>query len=227
MKRFALALTFVISAVVAFAQGTIVPLGPFAFDGAQFGNTLVESDGGAFSSESWLNIVNVPPGNPQTLTGAHFNTGIANIGLEGPVTYTIGYQSPIYNRPGPDVGVVVARFSTNSFSIAFSGNGGSSFSSTQSVAASSAQATGVTRGYYFGMGGLHQVALYVHPLDLSNFGVPLGGAINAAMIAGDNELDLVRVAGLVPEPSTWALWIVGAAAWLGLSRHRTRQKPRS
>ncbi len=50
-------------------------LGPFNFDSALFGNTLVESDGGTFSSQNWLNVTNADPGNPAYLTGANFDTG--------------------------------------------------------------------------------------------------------------------------------------------------------
>jgi hypothetical protein len=96
-------------------------LGPFNFNAAQFGNSLWEQDGGAHSASNWLNTVNADPGNPGYLTGANFETGIANIGLfGGPRSYNIGYDNPLVNVAGPDFGVVVARFSTNNFLLALS-----------------------------------------------------------------------------------------------------------
>src|SRR5262245_34517342 len=55
--------------------------------------------------------LNGNPGSPGFLTGANFNTGIANI--PGAPVYTIGYNTSITNGPGADFGVVTARFSTN------------------------------------------------------------------------------------------------------------------
>ena len=65
------------------AHAATIPLGAFNFDSSLFGNTLLESDGGTFRNSNWLNIVNANPGNPGALTGANFDTGIANIGLGG------------------------------------------------------------------------------------------------------------------------------------------------
>ena len=66
---------------LALANGFALTLGSFNFNDSQFGNTLGESDGGTFSDNNWLNVVNANPGNPGALTGANVNTGIANIGL--------------------------------------------------------------------------------------------------------------------------------------------------
>jgi hypothetical protein len=95
------------------AVASTVSLGPFSFESSEFGNTLAQSDGGIFANANWLNVINANPGSPGFLTGANFNTGIANIGLggESPV-YTIGYTTPITNGPSADFGVVTARFST-------------------------------------------------------------------------------------------------------------------
>src|SRR5262245_52938303 len=89
-----------------------ISLGPFTFNDLQFGDTLAESDGGTFRNANWLNIVPGNPGNPGALTGANFDTGIANIGLNGAPTYTIGYNTVIANNTGPDLGIVSARFSS-------------------------------------------------------------------------------------------------------------------
>src|SRR5437762_12882610 len=85
----------------AFSQTT---LGSFTFNDAQFGKTLIEGDGGAHSATNWLNTTNADPGNPAYLTGANFETGIANIGLNGrELSYTIGYNTPIVNGTGTDM----------------------------------------------------------------------------------------------------------------------------
>ena len=211
---------FLVSGFVAPAQ---VVLGPFTFDSTRFGNSLLESDGGAFSSIRWLNTVNINPGNPNFLTGPHFNTGIANIGLNGAMPlYTIGYQSPIINGPGADLGVVVARFSTNNFLMAVSTDGGATFSSDQLIEGDTAQTTGVGRSYYFAFAGPYDCTLFVHSIDLGSFGLPGGAGVNAVRITSGEELDLIRVAGFlpVPEPGWWT-WIVLAGVFV-LGRRLTR-----
>jgi hypothetical protein len=90
------------------AQAGGVTLGTFTFNDQQFGDTLTQSDGGTFLASNWLNIVNANPGSPGALTGANFNTGIANIGnTGGTVDYAIGYNTPIVNGAGNDFGLVV------------------------------------------------------------------------------------------------------------------------
>src|SRR4029077_5715233 len=100
-----------------------ISLGPFTFNDLQFGDTLAESDGGTFRNLNWLNIVNENPGNPGALTGANFDTGIANIGLNGAPVYTIGYNTVIANNPGADLGIVSARFSSDTFRLEVSTDG--------------------------------------------------------------------------------------------------------
>jgi hypothetical protein len=130
-------------------------LGAFQFDDAKFGNTLIESDGGAFSASNWLNVVNGNPGNPGYLTGANFDTGIANIGFGGAATYTIGYTTGIGNGAGADLGIVTARFSfSDTINIAFSTDG-VNFSASQALGPGLAVATGVNRNYFYEIGRAH------------------------------------------------------------------------
>jgi hypothetical protein len=217
-------------------------LGSFNFNSSQFGNTLIESDGGKFSSNNFLNIINANPGNPGFLTGANVNTGIANIGSRPHVpTYTIGYATAISNNAGFDLGIVTAIFTSTatiaSFSnggdtatMAVSSNGGVTFSSPLNFPQALAQPTGVTMAYFYGSFGQMSASLFVTPVDLSNFGVPGGATINSVQITGSPALNLIRVAGLspveVPEPTsllllTTAVGALTAAAW------RRRTKPSS
>ncbi len=200
-------------------------LGAFQFDDAKFGNTLIESDGGAFSASNWLNVVNGNPGNPGYLTGANFDTGIANIGFGGAATYTIGYTTGIGNGAGADLGIVTARFSfSDTINIAFSTDG-VNFSASQALGPGLAVATGVNRNYFYGGGGPFGSELYVTSVDLSSFGFNAGDTIVAARVTGSPELDLIRVAGfgesgVIPEPGTWALMILGFGLAGGAVRRR-------
>lgn len=196
-------------ALPAAAQTT---LGAFTFDDALFGNTLVESDGGAFSAVNWLNVVNVDPGNPGYLTGLGFDTGVANIG--GTPDYTIGYSTAILNAAGDDLGIVAARYSSDTFTLSVSADG-VTFSGPLAFGPGVGVATGDTRSYYYGGGGPYPADLFVYPIDLSAFGIASGGSIVAVKVTGAPQADLIRVAGFraatpaVPEPGAAAM-LVGA-----------------
>ena len=208
------------------ANAATIPLGPFNFDSNLFGDVLVESDGGALSAGGWLNTTNVDPGNPGYLTGANFDTGIANLNGDStfypfplpPQAFTIFYSNPISNGVGNDFAIVDANFSMQFFEgydIAVSTDG-VAFSPSQSILDSSGIATGVTRTY-FHQNITWQTYLNVIPLDLDLFGIAAGDSITAVQITGAMEADLIRVAGFlaVPEPSTallLALGLVGMAA---------------
>ncbi len=208
-------LVLVTGGAIDAANAATVPLGAFNFDSNLFGNTLVEADGGGLSANGWLNTMNVDPGNPDYLTGANFDTGIANINGQ---TYTIFYSNPIFNGIGSDFAIVDANFSTHTFEgyqISVSTDG-VAFSPSQSILDSSGIATGVTRTY-FHQNITWQTYLNVIPLDLDLFGIAAGDSITAVQITGAMEADLIRVAGFlaVPEPSTallLALGLVGMAA---------------
>lgn len=200
------------------ASAATITLGSYNFDSNLFGNTLIESDGGTFGGGNWLNIANVDPGSPGRLTGANFDTGIANIGLGGTPIYTIGYGTPISNGAGFDLGVVTARFSTGD-TITLTING-----VTLNYAPAAATSEGGPASYFYGQGGGPFTAdLFVTPVDLSDFGVGAGGSISSVTVTGGPELDLIRVAGItagssdVPAPATLAL--LGASLLgLGLAR---------
>ena len=214
-----LALTFVLALGAAALGQAQTTLGAFTFNNAQFGNTIVESDGGTYSSQNWLNTANVDPGNPAYLTGANFETGIAN--LDGVVTYTIGYNTAIVNNVGADLGVVVARYDSNPFDLEVSTDG-VTFSAVQAFAPGTAVATGVSKDYYYGGFGPYPADLSVHAIDLDSFGIAAGGSIVSARIRGEFGFDLVRVAGLnaVPEPGT--LCAFGVAGLLAARRRRAK-----
>jgi hypothetical protein len=205
-------------------SATAATLGSFTFNDSQFGNTLLESDGGSYRNGNWLNIVNANPGNPAALTGANFNTGIANIGLSGNPLYTIGYNSAIANGPGADLGIVSARFSTNdTFSLAVSTDG-INFTAPVPFGPELAVSTGVSRTFYYGASiGPFQCTLFVTPVDLTAFGLAPGATIIATRITSLPEGDLIRVAGLVvPEPNALVLISCGALS-LFACHHRRRQ----
>jgi hypothetical protein len=213
-----LVIAFIFLMCASTAQADII-LGTFDFNSSQFGNTLLESDGGSHSDLNWLNISNSDPGNPGYLTGPDFNTGIANI--YGSHYYTIGYNTPIVNNAGADFGVVVARFSTDDFYLALSD--GTSFTDDQFISKDSALSTGVDKNYYVGGIGPRSASLFVHPIDISDFGFSSGATIYAVRLKGIEELDLIRAAGFAPVPLPGAVYLLGSGL-VGLAWLRMRSK---
>lgn len=207
-------------------------LGSFQFDDNQFGDTLIESDGGAHSALSWLNVNPSDPGNPGYLTGANVDSGIANIGLGSDPLYTIGYNTPIVNGAGADLGIIVARYSTDDVSLDVSIDG-VNFLGSITISAATAVSTGVTRSYF--LSGIvdqsFDATLFVHSVDLDDFGLAAGQSISAVEVGvGGNsiELDLIRIAGFgqdttvpeVPEPRTLGLLALGLAGLAIAARRR-------
>jgi hypothetical protein len=222
-KALAFGIALLVTSSPLAAQTT---LGGFTFANGLFGNTVTSSNN-AFVNTNWLNLVNSNTGQTALLTGVNFDTGIANIGLTGSVSYTIGYNSGITNLAGADVGVVVARYSTDAFWVSASTDG-VNFGSEVNVETGSAVATGVGRNYIYNGAGPYQAELFVHSLDLSNLGVASNASVRAIRVRGTTELDLIRVAGfststVVPEPSTYALLGAGLLAMGVVSRRKQRQ----
>ena len=170
-------------------------LGRFQFDDAQFGDALLESDGGEFESTHWLNTVNEDPGNPGALTGPNVETGIGNIGLNGvsPI-YTIQYDTPITNGPGDDLGIISARFSRDIFNLAVSTDG-INFTPFVAFGPELGVNTKVNKVYYYGGTGPFGCVLYVTPVDLSVFGLASDETVSAVEVTSFQEGDLIRVAG--------------------------------
>jgi hypothetical protein len=201
------------------ANAAPVALGGFTFDSNLFGDTLSQSDGGTFALTNWLNVINADPGAPGYLTGANFDTGIANIG--GSRTYTIGYSTSIVNGAGADFAVVTARFSADPFSLTINGT-------TRAYVAASGVDSGVDKDYFYGGAGPYNGSLFVTSIDLADFGVANGVGISSITIGASTELDLIRVAGFdqsgstaVPEPAPLALVGIGL---LGLVASRSRKR---
>ncbi|MCU1276149.1 MAG: hypothetical protein JWO48_3580 [Bryobacterales bacterium] len=198
-------------------------LGSFSLNDSQFGDTLLESDGGVFRSSNWLNTINLNPGNPGALTGANFNTGIANI--PSAISYTIGYGTPILNLPGPDFAIVAARFSADDFILAVSTDG-SQFTANQTISAAAAVDTGVTGTYYYAGGGPFVASLFLYAVDLTSFGIAPNGSVVAIRVSSPAGGDLIRVVGLgntpapatVPEPSSFLLLASGFVVWFAKAR---------
>jgi len=172
-----------------------ITLGPFIFNDLQFGDSLSESDGGTFRNANWLNIVNENPGNPGALTGANFDTGIANIGLTGTPVYTIGYNTVIANNTGADLGIVSARFSSDTFTLAVSTDG-IHFTDSIDFGPELAVDSGAGNSYFYAGGGPFDAELFVTPVDLDVFGLASGETITAVRVTSFPEGDLIRIAGL-------------------------------
>lgn len=186
---------------------TPIALGPFKFDSRLFGVSVDESDGGVDSRVNWLNVSNADPGNPAYLTGAHFDTGIANLGLgSATLAYVVHYDTPIFNYTGNDAGIVSARFSlVDSFSLSVSTDGGATFSNRVEFGPATAVGTDVVKNYYYVGGGPYVSTLFVQPIDFADFGVEFLGRVNAIKIEPRVELDLIRIAGfLAGEDNTGA-----------------------
>lgn len=215
MKKTLLVLSAALVASFASAQTT---LGSVTFVDSLFGDTLVESDGGTHSGSNYLNTTNANPGNPGYLTGVGFETGVANIGLGGNPTYTIGYNSGIANGAGDDFGIVVARYSTDNVRFRLSTDG-VNFGAWQFADAGVFVDSGETRNYFYNGGGPFSATLYYATFDLADFGFGASDVLKAIEIGtgeGSTELDLIRVAGMnaVPEPGTMTILGLGAlAAW--------------
>lgn len=202
MKAFVLSITVSAFLSLGVADSAALTLGPVNFNDSQFGDALLESDGGAFRSGHWLNIVRSDPGNPAALTGPNVDTGIGNIGLDGnPPIYTIFYNTPITNGSGMDLGIICARFSSDSFDLAVSTNG-TNFTPFISFGPAFGVDTGAPKSYYYGGApdqGLFPSILFVTPVDLSLFGLAQNATISAVQITSLPQGDLIRVAGLEHE----------------------------
>lgn len=220
MKRFFCAVCAVLLSTSA--ANASINLGTYSFDANEFGNTLLESDGGSFSAGNWLNIANVNPGNPGYLTGANFDTGIANLNA-GSATYTIGYSQAITNGAGDDMGIVAARYSADTFDVSVSLDG-VNFSPTISFGPGTGVATGVFKNYFYGGGGPYAAQLYVSPVNLDVFGIASNASIVSVRISGNPQADLIRVAGFadgaIPEPGAIAIWSVFGLVGLSFRRRK-------
>jgi hypothetical protein len=210
------------------ARAASVTLGSFTFNSSEFGNTVTASDGGTFETTNWLNVVDSDPGLTGALTGANFNTGVANIGFSGStIVFTIDYSTPIVNGPGADLAIVTGySWMGDTYNIAVSTNG-VTFTPYQSFpGATDGIDTGVNQSYYYGGDGPFATDLVVVPIDLSLFGIPNGGSVSAIEFEGlaDTQPDLFRIAGLaasaatVPEPLPVGLTGLGFAALIALRR---------
>ena len=209
-----------------------VTLGTFTFDSNEFGNSVMANDGGTFESTNWLNVADSDPGQTAALTGANFNTGIANIGDFGStIIYTIGYSTPIVNGAGADLGLVTGySWSGDTYNVAVSTDG-TTFTPYQTFSGSALGVdTHVSMSYYYGGGGPYATDLVVIPIDLSVFGVASGGTVSAIEFEGLNgtQPDLFRIAGFggtasaIPEP--FSIGLIGAGL-VGLAAfHRSRNK---
>src|SRR5262249_34112141 len=147
-------------------------------------------DGGTYRNANWLNIIPENPGNPGALTGANFDTGIANIGLNGTPVYTIGYNTVIANNTGADLGIVSARFSSNdTFTLEVSTDG-INFIGPIDFGPELAIDTGVGNSYFYGGGGgPFGAELFVTPVDLDAFGLASGDTIAAVRVTSFQEGD--------------------------------------
>ena len=205
MKNLLLA-SLAVCASLAHAQTT---LGSLTFNDNQFGDTVTASDGGSHAAGNWLNTTAADPGVPGILTGAHFETGVANM-FNG-LSYTIGYNTPIANIAGDDLAIVVARYDTSDIDFALSKDG-STFGADNTAAGADFMDSGESRSYFYGTpnNGPFDADLYYYLIDLSDYGFAANETLNAVRITDTTgDSDLIRVAG-VPEPTTMTLLGLGA-----------------
>jgi hypothetical protein len=135
---------------------------------------------------------------------------------------------------GADIGVVTARFSFGD-AVTLTING---ITNTYGPDPDPAISTGVNVPYYYGNGPIIQGApllqpadLWVTLVDLDDFSVAGGASINSLEVTGSPELDLIRVAGLIPSsppsetplPAALPLFASGLGAF-GLIGWRRKRK---
>src|SRR5262245_43470728 len=244
------------------AEGATISLGSFNFDPTHFGDSVIQTPGNSTilaPQRNWFNVVNVDPGVTGALTGPNFNTGLLAAGFaeanpEFIAVRTIGYATPIINRPGPDVGIVLGFEPRVPTFVSVSTDGGQSFlgldgvptgawgnifpagDALHAVIASPAIDSGVSMTYYHGdfcqcgPAGMapRELPLWVQTLDLSGFGIPEGQGVSAVRVLEDDpSFLLLRIAGLEPAavPEPSGLIVLGGG-FLALLYRVMRPRPR-
>ncbi|MBU0640497.1 MAG: hypothetical protein KKB50_16665 [Planctomycetes bacterium] len=194
----------VLLGLVGGARGEII--GPYDIQAAPTAARLISG-----GSSGWLNVVNASVDYNAAFSGfSIIDDGMANEPNDTIVEMDFAAGAAV-NIAGSDLVMFDGRFSENSyyFSVDYDG-----FATELSLPLTAFSDTGVNRTYYYNGAGPYDADVMAAEIDLSFFGVPLGGSVTSVRFrtTDNGQADPLGVGSLVPEPASATLLCLGALA---------------